>query len=273
MKLRTLLQFTVSALVVCGCGDATEAESNGLSSVVGPEFAEEQVIAEFALDGQTVTFVRLVSEDSADLALRTLGDIGSGDQLEALYAREGALTMLELFEALSPPGERAPDALIDAHAEQARAIGRDTVEARTIEKQAHNPPPGVSPCANSLIYDSHNWTSQPQLASLGGTSYLCAVPPNQAGSGQPAAGTCTGFTSNRQRAGACKPAGGTNLSLHFGYAVSGGSWFTTSPSIVVAPGQYWYVEFAPSATPRRLAAVAISPANNAYTLKAGVASN
>jgi hypothetical protein len=186
--------------------------------------------------------------------------------------------MLELFTALAP-SQIPPLAITEAHLAQASSLGRADERILSfnkddllIAKQAANPGPGQSPCDNALFFPPPIiWHFLTGSTLNGGNAYLCSgtgTVVGGAGQSIPTASSCTEYFQTRQRAGVCKASAGSSFVSNAGYGVMGGGWFST-PNITVAPNQYYWWEFVPSSTFRRLAAVGISATGNNFGLKAG----
>lgn len=268
MKYVPLLALNL-ALAACACGDAGDPHDPAFegSDGVEPMRVQEDVLAEINVGNQTVKFLQLGEGEEAALILTTSGNIDEGNVVDSLRAAAGELTLLEIFQALAPADQEPPPALVHAHADEVIALGRDGDQIRVVEK-AQTPPPGVSPCADSLHFPApFVWSPAFGTAAPGGIHYLCTGAPIQTGGGDPQSTACTHFTTSRQRVGICD--GDVNVVGYAGYGTQGGGWFATA-NVAVPSGQYQTWDWGPSATMRRLAAVGRAPAGQFYGLRSGI---
>jgi len=285
--MRKLLLVALVSMAMNACSEANDATMlTGTAEPVSPDMmttegavpdgasigedepgnsVEQQVLAELVVGEEQINFLQLGSAEDAPLALQVSGPADRGSVLDALYAREGELTQLEVFQALAPAGSIPPPALVAAHADQLAAMGRIDDGVRVVDKAvALNPPAGKTACDLSLIFDARFvWNPVNVLAPFG-NAFLCTGTSGQGGSGSPTSSSCTEFTTRRQRVGACSINGAISAGVGFGNAAT----WTVNSTTVLAPNQYVFWEFTPSTTPRRLAAVGF--ASVIYGLRAGI---
>jgi hypothetical protein len=125
-------------MTACSGQDADTTERGAPDGLTATS-AERSVIADVESGGARVEFLQFQAADQTLLAILESGPITTQampvERLSAAYR----LTMLEIFYALSPNAE-APGALLDAHAEQAQALGReDTSEVVRVPFDATPP--------------------------------------------------------------------------------------------------------------------------------------
>jgi hypothetical protein len=268
---RLLTLLTLSACSAESIADGGEGSAAGEVDTLPSSAAFQETLAELTIGDQALSFLRWSDGSASVLVLRSSGPSMQGnlaDEVERLAGQP--LTFLELYRALAPADEDAPSELLEAHHEQALALGRDGDEvvqlAATLDKLT--PPPGVHPCSIPLTFpQAFIWVDRHDLARQG-PAYQCTGPSGQDDLGSPERESCTEATTLRQRAGVCKTTEG-NLVAAAGFGVVGRSLVLTS-SVTVPQGQYTYWEFTPSATSRRLAAVGLST-QGTYELRVGTA--
>jgi hypothetical protein len=287
--MRNLLLAVVVSMATNACSEANEAtkltgteeslstdmlttgeaapDSAGIGAEEPGNVVEAQVLAELVVGEERISFLQLGSAADAPLALRVTGSAERGSVLDALYAREGELTQLEVFQALAPAGSIPPPAVAAAHADQVAALGRVDDEIRVVEKGIpRTPPPGVSACDVASMFGPPFLWSPLQVAAPFGNSYLCTGTPIEIGRTLPTASSCTHFTTKRQRVGAC------SISLPMSAALGAGSGvgWTVSDTTVFAPNQSFFWELPPSSTPVRAAVVGFASDDTIYGTRAGI---
>jgi hypothetical protein len=248
---------------------STSAESAEAAVGEPATLVQESVLAEIEVDDQRITFIQWGSGDDALLALKVRGSAERGNALDELYARQGELTLLEIFQALAPEGSVPPPALVAAHADQAQALGRADKGVRAIEKSVFNPPAGTSACAEALTFPPPIvWNPKFLGAPFGGTNYFCTGSPLQSGTSTPTSTSCTHLSTQRQRVGVCKASAGTDVIATY-FAGFAGQWVQVGSNDTVHSGQYAFIEFLAQSSPYRAAVLGTSGATNGYGIRAG----
>lgn len=115
--------FSIACATACA-GQGADPTERGAPDGATATTAERTVVASVETGGARVEFLQFQTAGQSMLAVQESGPITSGampvERLSVAYR----LTMLEIFYALSPNGE-APSVLLDAHAAQAQALGRE----------------------------------------------------------------------------------------------------------------------------------------------------
>jgi hypothetical protein len=295
MKIVARLAFAVVALSCMGAcsGESSidaEAEERPLSGREPPAIdatgvtaseidgapantALEETLAELNVGGETLSFLRWGEGSDAVYVLRGSAASARGSLADAVEQQAGQpLTFLELFRALAASDEAVPSALVESHAEQARALGRSGDEEIRVALQVDKiaPPPGVHPCAEDLTFSPGFVWIWRHHSGVSEEGYLCTGEAHQGGGGVPSASSCTQYTKLRQRVRICQNVSSApGATAYAGYGVLGGSWSFT-PAVSVPNGEYMWWEFAGSATSRRLAVVAVEDSDG-FSLDTGVA--
>jgi hypothetical protein len=248
----------------------TEEAAPDSASMGGGEpgtLVEEHVLAELVVGEEQISFLQWGSAENAQLALKVSGAADQGSVLDALYAREGELTLLEIFQALAPAGSIPPPAVAAAHADQVAALDRGNEGVRVVEKNTvFTPPAGVSACNVPLMFPPPIVWNPLHVAAPFGNSYLCTGNPLQLARTLPTSSSCTNVTTKRQRVGACSISTQMSAAVGFGSATS---WSVTDTT-VLPPNRYTMWEFLPSTTAKRMAVVGFAPDSVIYGTRAGI---
>lgn len=249
----------------------TTAEGAPDSASIGAEepgnVVEEHVLAELVVGEERISFLQWGSAEDSPLALQVSGSMEQGSVLDALYAREGELTLLEVFQALAPAGSIPPLAVAAAHADQVAALNRVDDGVRVVEKgTVLTPPAGVSSCDVPLMFPPPIVWNPLHVAAPFGNSYVCTGTPLELDRTLPTASSCTHFTTSRQRVGACSLTDPMSAAVGFD---SQGNWSVTDTT-VLPPNSYTFWEFLPSTTSRRMAVIGFASDSTIYGTRAGV---
>jgi hypothetical protein len=115
--------LTFACVTACG-GQPAETTEPGAPDSATATTAERSLITQVESGGARVEFLQFQTAEQSMLAIQESGPVTSQampvERLSAAYR----LTMLEIFYALAP-GAEAPSVLLDAHNEQALALGRE----------------------------------------------------------------------------------------------------------------------------------------------------
>jgi hypothetical protein len=113
------------AATLLGCGATGEVGSEAGEPQV--ELASETVLHEFESGGDKVKISSFTGADeSRTLMMQVDGSAFRPLVVDRLLAETGVLTFLEIFKALAPSGQSPGSALIQSHAGEALALGRET---------------------------------------------------------------------------------------------------------------------------------------------------
>jgi hypothetical protein len=137
-RLPIAIGLTVACVSACSAegGDPT---NSGAPDAATATAAQRTLVAEVESGGARVEFLQLQTAEQTLLAIRESGPVTSQVMPVERLSAEYRLTMLEVFYALSPNAE-APRLLVDAHPEQAAALGRqDTSEVVRVAFDANAP--------------------------------------------------------------------------------------------------------------------------------------
>lgn len=233
--------------------------------------AQERVLAEFDLLHEHYAFIELSAFGERHLMMTTRGDGSRSSMLGALRRDAEEPTLLEIFEALAPADLAVPEALVQSHSEEARALGRDDLAVRAIQVDKVLTEPGVSVCADSHFF----WSPLQWYNRMTGGSwqdaFVCVsdMPENpQAGVGIVGSSTCSYTDTHRMMVGICTTLG--SVTAYAGYGTAS-TWASTS-SVVLPVNHYYWWTFAASSTNRRLAAQGLTGGSTSvFGLRSGQA--
>jgi hypothetical protein len=113
------------ATILLGCGATAEVGSE--ADELRAELASETVLHEFESGGDKVKISSFTAVDhSRTLMMQVDGSAFRPLVVDRLLAESGVLTFLEIFKTLAPSGLSPDSALIQSHAGEALALGRET---------------------------------------------------------------------------------------------------------------------------------------------------
>jgi hypothetical protein len=195
--------------------------------------------------------------DSA-LVIDAWGPSSSMDMIERITDITGPLTTLEWFLAFAAPVQPVPDAVVNAHVDEAWRLGRlhlDVIDAGVVAAAAASAKAqGSSECGSDFADNIHaatpevaSWTDQVNTVNLFSrrNGWVCAgVNPVQAGTTNPLTeSSCTQYFNTGLVGGVCNPLNATgSISTRYFWSYEGET-LTTGPNVTLAPGSwrrtYW----------------------------------
>jgi hypothetical protein len=139
----TKLMLSVAAVLAyaCGQGDTTDftdlgedgravLDQDGSGTALQGATTERQELATLDVGPSEVVFLKHISSDgSVMFSLEETAPANVNVSVMQRLEADQSLTALEAFLALAPPGSSAPTELVDEHSVQARALGREDIDA------------------------------------------------------------------------------------------------------------------------------------------------
>ena len=192
------------------------------------------------------------------LVIDVWGPSSSLGMIERITDITGPLTTLEWFLAFAAPWQPVPDAVVNAHVDEAWQLGRlhfDVIDARAVTSAAAAAKAqGSSECGSDFadnIYaatpEVARWTDQVNTVNFFSrrNGWVCAgVNPVQAGTTTPLSeSSCTQYFNTGLVGGVCNPLNATgSISTRYFWSYEGET-LTTGPNVTLAPGSwrrtYW----------------------------------
>jgi hypothetical protein len=240
-----LLFGLLACAAVTGCAGAEGPEDapgvDGASSP-GATPASARTLAELAVAQNKVSFVML--EDGR--AAPSLGVLERGPAGAKAWTKDLAsqgLTTLEMFLALAPEGAEPPQALVDAHTDEARALGRSDASIRRVTVDVNAPVEkslttcwaDIAPPPNpNAGWSSRNMNSDTFSSAAGGTwDFLGGT------------GRGTVFWNAMTT---CNESASVTMQSEFAFSGDGANWAFT-PLTSVGPGGFLAFLYGATSTP------------------------
>jgi hypothetical protein len=245
------------ATTLLGCGAMAEIGSE--SGELQAELASETVLHEFESGGDKIKISSFTgADDSRTLMMQVDGSAFRPLVVDRLLGESGVLTFLEIFNALAPAGQSPDPALVQNHAREALALGRDTEAILAVRFDAlRGIEKSITTAACSAFafppVAEHTWVTGVDDYKRSSVTYI--------------GGDSTFMTSHFTGSAVCKAndtgtVGEANL-----WSFNQTSWNYTTPT-TLGPNQMkgWYM---PAGSPRRYGALASSTTGGTHHGRVG----